>query len=117
MSKLIDLVINGGILGNVGIGGGHISFRLIIIIIGDKIFHCVLRKKFFKLPIQLGRQGLVMGDHQGRLIQLLDHIGHGKGLTGPGNSKQGLTLIAFLKTSHQVCNSLRLISGRFILRM
>ena len=50
-TQLVDLIIDGGILGNIGIGRRNICLRLIVIIIGYKIFHRIIGKKFFKLSI------------------------------------------------------------------
>ena len=85
--------------------------------VGDKIFHCVFRKKFFKFSIQLRRQRLIMRNDQRRFIQLLDHIRHRKCFTGTRNTEQCLTLISFLKSFHQLLNRLRLVTGRLIFGM
>lgn len=79
--------------------------------LGDKIFHCIVRKKRLKLAVQLRRQRLVMRQNQRRLIQLLDNIGHGKSLTRPGNTQQCFKLITLFKALHQLLDSLRLIAG------
>jgi hypothetical protein len=42
----------------------------------------------FKLAVELGGQGLVMGQHQGRFLQLLDDIGHCKCPAGTGDAQQ-----------------------------
>jgi hypothetical protein len=57
VSHLIDGFIDLGVLLDIGIGGGNISFGLIIIIITDKKFDSILRKEFFKFTVQLGGQG------------------------------------------------------------
>ena len=50
-TQLIDLIIDCRILRNIGVRLRHISFRLIIIIIGHEILYCILREEFFKLTI------------------------------------------------------------------
>ena len=50
-------------------------------IIGYEVFHCILGEEFFELGIQVGRQGFIVCQDQRRLVQLLDHGGHGEGLT------------------------------------
>ena len=75
---------------------------LIVIIIGDKVLHRIIREKLFHLRIKLRRQCLIVGDHQRRLIELLDHIRHRKRLTGSGHSKQRLKLIPLFKSLHQL---------------
>ena len=53
-----------------------------------------------------------MRNDQGRLIQRLDHIGHGKGLAGSRNAKKRLELVSFAESLHKILNRLRLISHR-----
>ena len=115
-AQLINLVIDRRIFGNIGIAGGHISLWLVIIIIGNKIFHCILRKEFLHFPVKLCGQRFIMGNDQRRLIKLLNHIGHGKGLAGSGNTKKCLELVAFFKTFHQLFDCLGLVSGWLIFR-
>ncbi len=79
--------------------------------LGDKILHCVVREKFLKLAIELGRQGLVVGDDQRRFIQLLDDICHRESLARTGDAKEGLTLVAFLEAFDQVSDGLGLVAG------
>ena len=68
------------------------------LMLGDKIFHCVIWKELFKFPIKLRSQCLIVCYDQRWFIQLLDDIRHGKCLTRSGDAKQCLTLIAFFKT-------------------
>ena len=67
-SELIDLIIDGRILLDIGIRGRHIGLRLVIIIVGYKIFYRIFRKKFFQLPIKLSCQRFIVGDHQRRFV-------------------------------------------------
>ena len=80
-------------------------------IVGDKILHCVVREEFLELPVELRRQGLIMGDDQRRFIQLLDDIRHRESFTRTGDAKEGLTLVTFLKAFNQVSDSLGLVAG------
>ena len=41
----IDLVVDGQVLFDVGIGAGDIGFGLVVIVIGDKIFDGIVGKK------------------------------------------------------------------------
>ena len=49
--KLVYLLIDRGILGNVGIRRRNISLRLVIIIVGHKILHCILREVLLELAV------------------------------------------------------------------
>ena len=110
--QLVDLVVDGGILLDIGIRLRHIGLRLVIIIIGDKVFHRILREEFLHLAVQLGRQRLVVGNDQRRFLEPLDHIRHCKGLAGPGHTHQCLELVAFPEPFHQFFDRLGLVPCR-----
>ena len=97
-TQLVNLIINRRILCYIGVRLWHICLRLVIIVIGYKIFYRIFRKKFFHLAIQLSRKCFVMGNNQRRFVQCLNYIRHRKCLTGTGNAKQCLKLIALFKT-------------------
>ena len=42
--------------------------------------HGIVREKFLKLGRKLSGEGFVVGNNQCRLVNLLDHVGHGKSL-------------------------------------
>ena len=60
MAEFIDLIIDGGILFDIRIGCGDIRLWLIIIVIGDKIFNRIFRKKLPELRAQLCSERLVV---------------------------------------------------------
>ena len=55
-----------------------------------------------------------MGQNQRRLVQLLDDIGHGKGLAGAGDAKKSFKLIALFKSFYQLLDGLGLVAGRLV---
>ena len=116
VTQTVDLVIDGGVLGNIGIRGGNISLRLIIIIVGNKVFHRVVGEEFLEFTVQLGRQRFVVGQHQGGTVQLLYDIGHGEGLSRSRDAKQRLGTVSLPEAIHQGLDGLRLIPGRRIFR-
>ena len=116
-TELVDLVVDHGILGDIGVALGNVSLRLVVIIIAHKILHGVLRKKLLHLAVELSRQGLVVGNDQGRFVQSLDDVRHGEGLAGSRHAQQSLKLVAFFKSFYEFFNRLRLVAGRGIFRM
>ena len=80
MAHLVDLVVDGGILLDVGVGAGHVGFGLVVVVVGDEKLDGVVRKELAKLCVELGGEGLVVGDDQGGAAPPLDDIGHGEGL-------------------------------------
>ena len=109
VAQLIDLIVHRGHLFNVGVRGGDIGLRLVIVVIGDEILHRAVREKCLQLPAQLGGQGLVMGDDQGRPLHPLDHLGHGEGLAAARHSQQYLEPVPPLNPFGQGVDGLGLI--------
>ena len=58
-----------------------------------------------------------MGNDQCGLIQLLDDIRHGEGLSGACDTEKRLELIALLKTSYEVFDGFRLVAGGLVFGM
>ena len=111
MPHLIDRVIDGCVLGNVRVALGNVGFRLVVIVVADEILHCVAGEELFELLIELTGQRFVMDQHQCGLLHLRDHIGHGEGLAGPGDTEQRLVLPASCNPGYQLIDGLALISA------
>ena len=67
-AQFIDLLIDRRVLGDIGVRLRYIRFRLVVIVIGYKILHCILRKELLKLAVELTCKCLVMGDNQRRFL-------------------------------------------------
>jgi hypothetical protein len=102
-----------GVLLDVLIFGRDIGFRLVIVVIGNEIFHPVFREELFELVIELVGQGLVVGNDQGGLLAFLDDIGHGIGLSGARDAYQGLKLLVSFQAGNELFDGLRLGAARF----
>ena len=87
------------------------------ILLGNEILHRIIREKFLKFSVELGRQRLVAGQNQRRLIQSPDHIGHCKCLVGAGNTEQGFKLVAFLKAFDMLVKGLELVASKLTGRL
>ena len=97
-AQLINFIIDRRIFRNISVRLWHIRFRLIIIIVGNKILDGILREKFFHFSVQLPRQCLVVGNNQRWLIQCLNDICHRKGLSRTGHTQQRFKLVAFFES-------------------
>ena len=115
MAQLVDFVVDGGILLNVGVRAGNVGFRLVVIVVADEILHRVLREKFPELGTELGRQRLVVGQHQGGLVHPGDDVCHGKGLAGAGDAQKRLGPVPPQDPLGQLVDGLRLVAGRLII--
>ena len=57
---------------------GNIGFRLIVIIIRNKILNRVFRKEIFEFRVKLRGQSLIVGHDQRGHLQLLNHRCNGE---------------------------------------
>ena len=80
MTKLVNLIIDRAIFLDISIARWHIGFWLVVIVVRDEILDRILWKEFLELPIELSRQRFIVGDDQGRLIDLGNDLAHGIGL-------------------------------------
>ena len=116
MPQPLDLRVDGCVLFDKGIRVGNIRLRLVVVVVGDEILHRILRKKLPELLAQLGRQRLVVGQHQGGPLDLFDDLGHSVGLAAAGNAQQHLLAQPRLQPRRQLLNGLRLVAGGGIFR-
>ena len=116
MAQALDLGVDGGVLLDEGVRVGDVRLRLIVVVVGDEVLHGVFREELPELLAQLGRQRLVVGQHQRGALHLLDDLGHGVGLAAAGDAQQHLLAQAVLQSLRQLFNGLRLIAGGSIFR-
>ena len=110
VAEPVDLLVDGGGFLNVGIAGGDVSLRLVIIIIGNEVLHRRIGEEPLELGAELGRQRLVVGQHQRGLLDPFDDLGHGVGLAGARDAQQHLELVAPQDALAQLLDGLRLIA-------
>ena len=100
MAQLIDFVVDGSILFNISVGLGNIGLGLVVIVIGNEIFHRVIREEGLQLAGQLRRERFVVGDDQSRLTHLVDNLGNSVGFARTGSAQEHLRTQALL---HACC--------------
>jgi len=116
VAHAVDLLVDGGVLGDIGIGGGDVSLRLVIIVIGDKVLHGIVREELAELRTELRRQYLVVGDDKCRALQLLDDVGHREGLARARDAQKDLVLQPVAETLHEPGDGRGLVARGLILR-
>ncbi len=107
--ELVDVLVDGRVLLDVGVRGGQIGLRLVVIVITHEILYGMVGEKHSELVVQLGRQGLVVGDDQGGTVCPGDDVGHGEGFPGAGDADKNLVPIIFSHTPGQALDGLGLI--------
>ena len=116
VTKFFDLVVDGAVLFDIGVGVCDVGFRLVVVVVADKILHRIVWKKRLKLRTKLGGQRLVVRQHQRRTVDLLDDVCHGEGFARTGDAEQRLLLIPAEHPLRQGVDRLRLVAGWLIVR-
>ena len=112
--EFVEFVVDGCFLFNVGVAAGEVGFRLVVVVITDKVLDGVFRKEPSKLMEELRGQGLVMGQHQGWPSRLLDDLGHGVGLARTGHAEEHLMLLAVCEAAGERVNGGLLVALRLV---
>ena len=115
-AHLLDMVVDRGVLLDIGIGRRYVGLRLVVVVVGNEVLHGIVREERLELPVELGRQGLVRRHDDGRLLHRLDHVGDGVGLARAGDAQQRLLRQPGLETGHQLVDRLRLVAGGLVRR-
>ena len=114
MAEPFDLLVDAGVLFDKGVRVGDIGLGLVVVVVGDKVFHRVVGEELLELRAKLGGQGFVVGQHQGGALDPFNDLGHGEGLTTAGDALEGLLVQTQFNPPGNGVNGLRLIAGRFI---
>ena len=94
VAQPVDLVVDRGVLLDVGVGRRQVGLGLVVVVVRDEVLDPVLREQLPELARQLGGEGLVGGQDQRRPLHLLDDRGSGEALAGTGDAQQRLEPVA-----------------------
>ena len=116
-SLIVDFLLDVGVrLRDVGLG-------LVVVVVGDEVLDGVLGEEGLELLVELGGQGLVVGEDQGGAVHLREHRGDGEGLAAAGDPEQHLVLVAALEALRRArrwrgagrpCGSKSLTSSKWV---
>ena len=112
VAQLLDLGVDVGFFLDVGVTARDVGLGLVVVVVADEILDGVFREEFLELGGQLGGQSLVMGEHQRRALDALDHVGDGEGLAGAGYAEQSLRTVAVLDALKELIDGAGLTAGR-----
>ena len=116
MAKLIYFIIYWKFFFNISVRTCNICFRLIIVIIWNKIVYWIIRKKFSKFIAKLSCKGFIVSNNKSWSLNFFNNICHSKSLTASGNTQEHLCSKPIVKTLHKTINCLRLVTRWLILR-
>ncbi|OPZ59386.1 MAG: hypothetical protein BWY88_00763 [Synergistetes bacterium ADurb.Bin520] len=108
-AEFFDAIVHGGVLFDVKILGWNIGLRLIVVVVAHEVVHRIVGEKPPELAVKLGRQGLIVGEHQHGAMEASRQGGDGKGLTAPRHPEQRLETVPQLHPPRQRLNGLRLV--------
>ena len=90
----LDLLVERGVLLDVGVGLRDVRLRLVVVVVGDEVLDRVAREELPQLVGELRGEGLVRLHHQDRPLQPLGQPGDGGRLAGAGRAQQHHVLLA-----------------------
>ena len=94
-AEAVDVVVSRAVLLDVEVGLRDVRLRLVVVVVGHEVsLDRVSGEELAKLVAELGGEGLVVRDHERRLLHPLDDPGHRRGLAGAGGAEQGLVTLA-----------------------
>ncbi len=112
VAELVDLVVAARVLLDVGVRAGQVGLGLVVVEVAHEVLDRVVREELPELGVELGGQGLVVGQDQGRLLVLGDRVGDRPGLARAGDAHQGLVPDALAQPVDQARDRGRLVTGR-----
>ena len=97
VTQLVDLFVDVGVLGDVGVGAGDVGLGLVVVVVGDEVLDGVLGEELLELGAELGGERPVGRQHERRPLPALDDVGHREGLAGAGDAEQRLATVPLFR--------------------
>ena len=110
----LDVVVDRGVLLDVGVGLRDVRLGLVVVVVGDEVLDRVVRQHLPQLVGQLRGQRLVRRHHQRGPLHPLDQPGRGGRLAGAGGAEQHDVLLARREAPLQLVDRRRLVAGRLV---
>ena len=96
VAQPVDLLVDRGVLLDVEVLGRDVRLGLVVVVVGDEVLDRVLGEELAELVAELGRERLVVRDHERRPLDLLDRERHRRRLARAGDAEQRLEAVAVL---------------------
>ncbi len=111
-AEFLDFVVDREVLFDVGVRGGEVGLRLVVVVVRDEVFDGIVGKETPELAVELGGQGFVVAQDQGRFSDVPDDVGHREGLARAGDSEEGVVARALAERTGQLGDRLGLVARR-----
>src|SRR5512143_2813481 len=109
---LVDLLVDRGVLLDVGVRVGNVRLGLVVVVVGEEILDGVFGEEGFELGVQLRGERLVRGDHQRGPVDGGDDAGHRVRLPRPGDAEKDLPRKTVVKPLGEFADRPRLVPRR-----
>ena len=106
------MVVHRGIFFNEEVACWNVGLRLIEVVVGNEILHCVFRKEVAHLGIGLRGQRLIGRKDDGRYTLTGNDVGHREGFARPGHAEKRLIHQTVFNACAERINRGRLVAGR-----
>jgi hypothetical protein len=83
---------------------------LVVVVVGDEVLDGVVGEEGLELVVELGGQGLVVCEDEGRTVELLDDLGHREGLAGAGDAEEDLVFFAGVEAGDKLADGSGLVA-------
>ena len=110
----VDLVVAGRVLLDVRVAARQVRLGLEVVVVADEVLDRVVREELLELLVELRGERLVVRHDERRLLDRLDDLGRGEGLSRAGRPEQDLVLQPALDAVDQVRDRGRLVAGGLI---
>ena len=110
-AEALDLVVDRGVLRDVGVGLRDVGLGLVVVVVGDEIFDGVFGEELLQLREELRGKRLVVREDERGTVPAGDEVGHRERLAGPRHALQRQPARPLLKPAHKRVDRLRLVAG------
>ena len=110
VAELLDLLVDGGVLLDIGVGLRDVGLGLVVVVVRDEVDDGVVREELAHLGGDLRGQGLVRLHDERGAVQGLDRLCHGKGLARARDAHEGLVAKPILDPLRELGDGLGLVA-------
>ena len=110
-TQFLYLVVDAQVLLNVGVARRDVGFGLVVVVVADEVLHGVGREEGLEFAVELGREGLVVAEYQGRTLQALYDVGHREGLARTCHAEQRDVAHALAQGRTELVDRFGLVAG------
>ena len=114
VAEFIDFVVYRKVFFYISIRRGNIRLRLIIIVIGNEVFHSVFGEKLAELVTELRRESFVVRNDERGTLNVLNDVGHGERFSAARYADKHLRAKPVLYSFGEAFYRFRLIARRLI---